>query len=176
MGRHVPRGRAALAMRLRPVRFRSSPQISVGLERSRPTPASVAKWQGARLQSANRGFDSRSMLAARGSVDGSDSGLLNLMAGFDSLTSFARHRGHLASERGRDPSFRSPVSWFESSRRHRARVVQWPRTARFQCAGAGSIPAASTLWKARSAWCRHRSRKPGGAQASGFDSCTFRNC
>ena len=40
----------------------------------------------------------------------------------------------------------------------------------------GSIPAASTiLWKVRSAWCRHRSRKPGGAQASGFDSCTFRS-
>ena len=39
----------------------------------------------------------------------------------------------------------------------------------------GSIPAASTsLWKVRSAWCRHRSRKPGGAQAPGFDSCTFR--
>jgi hypothetical protein len=39
----------------------------------------------------------------------------------------------------------------------------------------GSIPAASTiLWKVRSAWCRHRSRKPGGARASGFDSCTFR--
>ena len=29
-------------------------------------------------------------------------------------------------------------------------------------------------WKVRSAWCRHRSRKPGGARASGFDSCTFR--
>lgn len=40
----------------------------------------------------------------------------------------------------------------------------------------GSIPAASTiLWKVRSAWCRHRSRKPGGARASGFDSCTFRS-
>lgn len=34
-----------------------------------------------------------------------------------------------ASVRGRDPSFRSSVSWFESSRRHArsdARVVQWP--------------------------------------------------
>ena len=53
-------------------------------------------------------------------------------------------------------------------------MVQWPRTARFQCAGAGSIPAASTAsWKARSAWCRHRSRKPGGAQAFGFNSYAF---
>jgi len=41
----------------------------------------------------------------------------------------------------------------------------------------GSIPAAGTIpWKVRSARCRHRSRKPGGARASGFDSCTFRNC
>jgi len=40
----------------------------------------------------------------------------------------------------------------------------------------GSIPAAGTkLWKVRSAWRRHRSRKPGGARASGFDSCTFRS-
>ena len=30
-------------------------------------------------------------------------------------------------------------------------------------------------WKVRSARRRHRSRKPGGARASGFDSCTFRN-
>jgi hypothetical protein len=47
----------------------------------------VAEWQGARLQSAYRGFDSRLMLD--GSVDGSDPGLLNLAAGFDSLASFA---------------------------------------------------------------------------------------
>lgn len=41
----------------------------------------------------------------------------------------------------------------------------------------GSIPAAGTIpWKVRSARCRHRSRKPGGARASGFDSCTFRPC
>jgi hypothetical protein len=64
--------------------------------------ASVAKRQGTRLQSADRGFDSRTMLD--GSVDGSDSGLLNLKTGFDSLTSnafevvvgcgFESRRGH----------------------------------------------------------------------------------
>ena len=40
-----------------------------------------------------------------------DSGLLNLVAGFDSLASYA-------FVRGRDPSLRSSASWFESSRRH----------------------------------------------------------
>ena|SRR5689334_17437834 len=58
-----------------------------------------------------------------GSIDGSDPGLLNLAAGFDSLASFAQ--AETASVRGRDPSFRSSESWFESSQRHRARVVQW---------------------------------------------------
>ena len=91
--------------------------------------ASVAEWQGTRLQSALRGFDSRLMLDGMhdgshdGSIDGSDPGLLNLAAGFDSLASFSG--GNIASVRGRDPSFRSSESWFESSQRHRARVVQW---------------------------------------------------
>ena len=78
-----------------------------------------------------------------------------------------------ASARGRDPSLRSSVSWFESSRRHDARVVQAARTAPFQGAGTGSIPVASTARKVRSAWRRHRSRKPAGARASGFDSYAF---
>ena len=91
--------------------------------------ASVAEWQGTRLQSALRGFDSRLMLdgsndgSNHGSIDGSDPGLLNLAAGFDSLASFPGEGP--ASVRGRDPSFRSSESWFESSQRHRARVVQW---------------------------------------------------
>ena len=49
--------------------------------------APVAKRQGTRLQSADHGFDSRTVLD--GSVDGSDSGLPSLTAGFDSLTSYA---------------------------------------------------------------------------------------
>lgn len=157
-------------------RFDSGPLHRTRSGVMRLTSASVAKWQGTRLQSADRGFDSRPMLGAR---------WLGRWIGLGSSKPDGRVRfpdelrldiaAVLASVRGRDPSFRSSVRWFESSRRYRARVVQWPRTARFQCAGAGSIPAASTgSWKARSAWCRHRSRKPGGAQASGFDSCTFR--
>ena len=54
---------------------------------SKSSSAPVAKRQGTRLQSADRGFDSRTVLD--GSADGSDSGLLNLTAGFDSLTSHA---------------------------------------------------------------------------------------
>ena len=147
-------------------RFDSGPLHRTRSGAMRLTSASVAKWQGTRLQSADRGFDSRPMLGAR---------WLGRWIGLGSSKPDGRVRfpdelrldiaALFASVRGRDPSFRSSVRWFESSRRYRARVVQWPRTARFQCAGAGSIPAASTgSWKARSAWCRHRSRKPGGAQ------------
>ena len=158
LGRHVPRGRAALAMRLRPVRFRSSPRspsitmiaVTVPAARHARMVSERARfdsvwrlddgrdsgWQciGGRVarhapaKRASR-FDSRLMLdgpiddSVDGSIDGSDPGLLNLAAGFDSLASFSG--GNTASVRGRDPSFRSSESWFESSQRHRARVVQW---------------------------------------------------
>lgn len=89
-------------MRLRPVRFRSSP-LSF---------ASIAKWQGARLQSADRGFDSLSTL--------------------------------VASVRGRDPSFRSSVSWFESSRR-RSRARDPDRSGRVRIPLRARLPATNAV-------------------------------
>ncbi len=54
-------------------------------------------------------------------------------------------RGEIAaSVRGRDPSLRSSVSWFESSQRHECSRGLTVRAALFQGANAGSIPVAST--------------------------------
>jgi hypothetical protein len=109
------------------------------------TAASVAKWQGTRLQSANRGFDSRPMLAARwlgrwiglgsSKPDGGVRfpGELHLEIASISPPYVDVTRASEARCAGSNPAGGT-----------RARVVQWSRTARFQCASAGSIPAAST--------------------------------
>jgi hypothetical protein len=92
LGRHVPRRRAALAMRLRPVRFRSYPRL-------RWSPSG----KGTRLQSANS--------RVRFSPD-----------------------ARKASVRGRDPSFRSSVSQFESGRRYISRGRARAQAAPTRCA------------------------------------------
>ena len=53
-----------------------------------------------------------------------------------------------------------------------ARVVQRPGRRPFKAHIRVRFPS-RVLRKVRSAWCGHRSRKPGGAKASGFDSYAF---
>jgi hypothetical protein len=165
------RSRVAAPIRCRPTVgcWPLTPAIEVRI--LAPERAAVAKRQGTRLQSAQRGFDSRPMLRSLGALAvprkrrraANAEKAVSIPAGGTSWGS--------ASVRGRDPSLRSSVSWFESSQRHNARVVQ--RSGRRSFKAQARVRFPSRARKVRSAWCRHRSRKPGGAKASGFDSYAF---
>ena len=162
-------------MRLRPVRFRSSPlrrrhgdrgaARSPGMREGSVRPRVTARHRSIRCRPT----------AGRWPLDQ----LSRFESSHLNRASVAKRQGTRlqSAQRGFDSRPMLDSSADECSRGPTA------RTALFQGASTGSIPVASTTlppmaslcsWKVRSAWCRHRSRKPGGAKASGFDSCTFR--
>jgi hypothetical protein len=84
-----------------------------------------------------------------------------------------RFPGELVSVRGCDPSVRSSESLVRLQPETLCSRGPTVEGGAFSQRTYGFDSRREYFWKVRSAWCGHRSRKPGGAQAFGFNSYAF---